>query len=167
MQKVGVTFSREKNFLMSVLIDESASSSTKTVNTIRSKTCRIGRIIILDTKKCLAIIRPEHDSGLIICTYVNETSKSVHLHDALSLNVGTKFKSHAYSFDMNYDLDCGRHESYKTFVCWDSINNLAVMSNNRGRLMVARYSNPRNVIPAYLYLPRGCEIVSNLLHAKP
>ena len=122
-----------------------------------------GKIIVFDTITCWGIIQPFDGSNLIPGLIHHEVNQNVHLHHALSLHVSKEHDSHTYAFDTHYDIALENDDTYKKIVCWDSINNLAVVSNDKGRLMVIHHTTHSNhKVPQDLTLPLGCQIVCNV-----
>lgn len=122
---------------------------------------KTGEVVLFDPTTCWGLIKPLDGSRLVYGMIDLEIHEHVHLHPSLSLNIRKEYDAHTYMFDTHYDTALESNGTYKRIVCWDSINNIAVVSNDKGRLMVTHYTNAHNVVPQSLHLPPGCEIVCN------
>ena len=145
---------REKIFPEN-MSEQTSSQALMSLPSIRST----GRILLFDPRTCWAIIAPSDGSQVLPGKITFSVPHHLHLHDAVTLIVGKEYDETEYEYDMNYDLSKEFDvDTYKSLVLWDSVNNIAVLSNGSGRLKITTYSNSRDVVPAQLHLPLNCKL---------
>lgn len=127
----------------------------------------LGRIVCFDTHSSWGIIQPDiqpdNNTWLIYGRITCEVPPHLHLCPSIRLLISGEFDDLPYQFASSYNPSNESSDTYDTIQCFDATNNLAVVSNGVGRLMLCHYSNTNNTIPPSLVLPPHCQLFCDVL----